>query len=189
MSVRAFVGIWLPEPFREELLRWRAQVAPLLSQARWVRAEQLHVTLRFLGDVPLDLVKPLEQGLAKIAASRTAPLLSLTRPGVFPSFERPRVLWVGLDSGGQLEELAAEVAALAQDLDFAPDDRPWVPHVTLARARSPWPAEAVERVFQTSGWRSEAPCSPTSLDLIGSELLPDGPRYRVLSASPWRRLA
>jgi RNA 2',3'-cyclic 3'-phosphodiesterase len=104
------------------------------GQPRWVRVEGLHVTLRFLGATPDVRLQELAQVLASAARGFAPFRVDLTGGGAFPTPERPRVLWIGIGNG------ATEFASLARRLDeelvrlgWQSDDRPFQPHLTLAR--------------------------------------------------------
>jgi 2'-5' RNA ligase len=143
---RLFVAAWLGEAARAEAaglvdrLRIQAPDAPV----RWVPPENMHVTLRFLGDVDGDRVDDLVRGLSRVldgAASfayRLAGVGTFPGPGSLRSGRAPRVLWTGLDTGArELAALASRVerAALAAGVVDAIDDRPFAAHVTLGRVR------------------------------------------------------
>jgi 2'-5' RNA ligase len=105
-----------------------------LGQPRWVRVEGLHLTLRFLGATP----DPRQQELAaalEAAASGVSPFeISLAGGGAFPNPYRPRVLWIGIARGvDRLGALAGRLSLELQRLGWPPDDRPFAPHLTLAR--------------------------------------------------------
>ena len=137
--MRAFVAIPLPP----ELLAAAAGVARGLAheEREWrvARDDGLHLTLRFLGQVDPDRLAAIDAPLA--AAAQVTPVLELTvrGAGAFPTAKRPRVLWLGVDErrpGGALAALAARLEEVARGAGFAPETRPFFPHVTLARARA-----------------------------------------------------
>jgi len=131
---RAFVAV-VPPP--EVLDAVEAAVAPLRSlepEARWTRPEQRHVTLQFLGDhVDVDAVV---DALGDLAL--TTGRVRLGGGGAFPSVRRGRILWLGFAVGGPwLAQAAAAIGALLAPLGHPPDDRPFHPHLTLARWKRP----------------------------------------------------
>lgn len=110
----------------------RAQTDP--RGARWVRIDGLHVTLRFLGAAPSDVVPSIVEGMRTAAEGRPAFDITLSGAGAFPEGRRPRALWLGIEHG------ADELATLVRDLDeplerlgWATDARPFRPHLTVAR--------------------------------------------------------
>ncbi|HEY6567426.1 MAG TPA: RNA 2',3'-cyclic phosphodiesterase [Actinomycetota bacterium] len=131
---RLFVAVPLPTsvtPAIEAAVGpWRAR----FPQARWVQPQDRHVTLKFMGPTPRRLDAWLHDRIGEVAASTQAFEIRLTRLGAFPSNRRARVLWVGLEDG------AGHLATMAKGLDrglapeFAPDRRPFTPHVTVARS-------------------------------------------------------
>lgn len=133
---RLFIAIDLPEEVREELCRLRTPI----PGARWVPANQLHLTLAFLGDVEPERVIELTERVAGL----TAPPFQLRfdRTGCFPSRMRPRVLWVGLKPEPLLISLADRLRELLRACAIPQEERPFAPHITLARLKLPAPRES-----------------------------------------------
>jgi 2'-5' RNA ligase len=139
--LRAFVALDL-EPMS---LRRVARVADRLRMgsgapsATWVLPAQMHVTLKFMGALPLDAVGPLGEALRPLADGKNAPQASALRLAAFPSIEDAEVVVVELDdASGGVKKLAEKVAKLASKLRMPPDDRAFRPHVTLARLKRPY---------------------------------------------------
>jgi RNA 2',3'-cyclic 3'-phosphodiesterase len=128
---RLFIAIDLPEVVRQELCRLNVPI----PGSRWVPADQLHLTLAFLGDVGEERVAGLARALGQVSA---APFrLRFDRLGCFPSRARPRVLWVGLKPEPLLISLADRLRELLRASDIPQEERPFSPHITLARLKLP----------------------------------------------------
>ncbi|GIV58939.1 MAG: RNA 2',3'-cyclic phosphodiesterase [Rhodothermaceae bacterium] len=128
---RLFVALDVPRPVRRKLLglmRPRPGV-------RWVREEQLHLTLRFLGHVEEAMERAVRERLDAVQAAPFS--LRLGGTGVFPGPARPRVLWVGAHAEAGLLSLQQAVEAAVVDAGLPPENRPFHPHVTLARLQRP----------------------------------------------------
>lgn len=177
--VRCFVALDLPVPVCNYLAGLRVHFGRM-GQVRWVPAEQLHVTLLFAGELPEGQLPGLR------AAVAAAPLphleLHLTGLGHFPPRGEPRVLWAGL--GGELAALAAlheHLAGVGEPLGVPRDDRPFTPHVTLGRVKSPFGAMALIRKCEEVGATLRPkPFRPVALSLYASELRPAGPVHTPL---------
>lgn len=124
---RLFVAIDLPPPVKREL----AGICLGLPGARWVAAEQIHLTLRFIGEVDGGRVQDIREGLAEIHSAAFA--LRLVGLGVFPPCRQPHVLWAGVEPVEPVVALRNRVESLLVDLGFTPEGRPFSPHVTIAR--------------------------------------------------------
>lgn len=136
MSKRLFLAVALNEPLREAVAEWAGSARRRCAGWRWVAAQNLHLTLRFFGETDSGTQERLGQRLAGLGGLEGPFELELAGWGVFPSPSRPRVLWVGVSEGAQpLEHLAAEVEREAVDLGFAPEQRRFHPHLTVARAQ------------------------------------------------------
>lgn len=133
--MRLFAALPIPEPAR-------AEVAGLLQRlrggdwpVRWVHEDNIHLTLKFFGEVPPDRLEVIAEAL-QFAVPGTGPLsLSLAEPGVFPNLRRPRVVWLGLSAPAALELLQDRLERRAEAIGFPPEGAPYHPHLTLGRVR------------------------------------------------------
>lgn len=133
-SVRLFVAVPLGEQAKEELVQWTGRTKQEIPFQRWVHPLDYHITLQFLGDTRLEQLDPLIEGL-RAAVSKQSPMeLSLQGLGTFGRDKAPRILWAGV--GGDIRGLEAvlrQVLERTKPLGFLPEDRPYRPHITLAK--------------------------------------------------------
>lgn len=185
LNVRAFLGIWMPESIAREMEAWRPRLEPLVRGARWTRTAQLHLTLVFLGEIAPETVDRISPTVAAFVGGYRAPRIALSGFGVFPPRGHGRILWAGVESGGRLEAFARELRLGLERLGFPPEERPWVPHVTLARARAPFPSSLPSELAGLAVGASEvaAECGP--VHFVASELRKEGPHYRILRSFGW----
>ncbi|TMB90093.1 MAG: RNA 2',3'-cyclic phosphodiesterase [Chloroflexi bacterium] len=135
LRVRAFFGLPVPEPQREVLGRFIAACARIAPQFRWTPPENLHLTVRFVGNVDLSIVEAVADALAE--QSPPGFELGLGAPGTFGRGRAVRVVWLGLRAGqAEAAYLAAQVEAECARAGLAAEERQFQPHLTLARARS-----------------------------------------------------
>jgi 2'-5' RNA ligase len=183
-SCRAFVGIALPEVYQRELETLGRRLRPLAAgPVSWTRPGNWHVTLKFLGEVPGSGPGGLDAVKTALAGVVFAPfVLSGAGGGFFPSRQRPRVAWIGLDRGAEgCVGLAAAVDAALAPLGFAPERRPLTAHLTVARFREPG------RAGDTAGLARELAAvrlpavTVDTVTLWRSILGPAGARYEVLA--------
>ena len=127
--MRLFIAIELPADLKMALGRLRMDI----PGARWVPMEQIHLTLAFLGEVDETTVERLTGKLAKIHAPGFK--LCLSGTGCFPNRHRPRVLWVGLEPEPRLNDLVASVRSAVLACGIPQEERPFSPHITLARLK------------------------------------------------------
>jgi 2'-5' RNA ligase len=181
---RLFVAVDLsPEAMAavEEAVRpWRERFA----RARWVRPDNWHVTLKFLGWTYPRLVAAVEEACRGAAGATSAITVGLTGMGVFPGPTRARVLWVGLDDPE--ERLTALAENIQQRLpeEFPPEKRGFTAHLTVARFNPPMPVrEHVEELARTVP--DASPFEVDHLVLYRSHLSPRGARYEPLHRFPF----
>jgi len=181
--VRQFLALELSDALREDLRSLQRELQDATTGWRWIRTESIHLTLRFLGEVSGETDDRCRDAWRRVAAAASPFRIRLEQLGSFPPRGRPRVLWVGVregDSEGRLERLAAEFENAAREAGFDPENRPFRPHLTLARCRPSGRATLPEPREFVSG---------SSLDvrhavLFRSELLPSGARYSILESLP-----
>ncbi len=178
ITIRAFIAIDLPAEVKQALGDVAAALAAGVPRGavRWVRPEQIHLTLRFLGDTPIDRLPALAAALDDVAGRHSPFALRLTTTGCFPNAHRPRVVWVGL--GGEAAALAALVAdlnAALGALGLPPEDKPFRAHLTLGRVKDGRGAQDMPLAVDVPA----LPIPVAALHLIQSDLRPDGPVYTV----------
>lgn len=181
-SARLFVALVPPQELAQRLFARAAEVlAPRAEELRFHAAEELHLTLVFLGATERARIPEIEAALASVASRRSPFELRVRGGGAFPSLERPRVVWAGVEeraeASGQLALLAAEVArALGRE-----PEEPFRAHLTLARPRG------ARRVFLPEGFAALAVDGAWTADeLVLFESRPEErPRYRALGRWRW----
>lgn len=150
---------------------------------KWVRPENIHLSLKFLGDVEESRASELYTALQRAAGARAEPrplALQVRGFGVFPDYRRPHVLWVGVTPEPGLELLQHSVEQAFAPLGFPTEARAFRPHVTLARAsRAARPREFAGLEELLSGIDFEETVSVPEVDLMQSTLNPEGPVYQV----------
>src|SRR5688572_24369859 len=139
-TIRTFVALELPGEVKAALSeaghKLGAELGPSARAVRWTRPESIHLTLQFLGDVPVGMKQLIKEAIARGCADRGPIELSLGGLGVFPNLARPRVIWVGLDGENEsieaLRSLQSAVSSELGKIGFKPD-KEFSPHLTLGR--------------------------------------------------------
>ena len=136
-SVRTFVALPFAETDLGRLATLMESLRRRVKGVRWTRPGGLHVTLRFLGASSATAVESLGALLRRETAEARPSSLRLSGLGIFPDRGNPRILWLGVDLARPLLDLQRACEAAAQAVGFAPEPRPFVPHLTLGRWRNP----------------------------------------------------
>lgn len=186
---RVFVAIELPPNIRARIAEHIECLRSTIPEARasWSREGNLHLTLKFLGDIPIATVEKLSAA-ASIAASAVEPFdLIVGRCGVFPPSGQPRVLWIGIDDpSGTLTALHRAVEEECSKTEFAREERPFHPHLTIARLRKPQGSRRLAQLHGEMGFTNQQ-ASVSEMVLFRSELLSEGSRHTAISRHQLRR--
>ena len=193
--MRLFIALDIDENIRQRIRTFLEGVRGFAPDARWVRSESLHVTLKFIGEQPEASLVALERALAQVSGSPFD--LSFRGYGFFPTPKSARVFWVGIQSGDQLSALAGAIDNATATQGIRKEDRPFSPHLTLARrgggSGSPrkQKGDSPNKIFQRL---SEKLAAITSHEfgtmtaheffLYQSQLSRDGSRYTKLKRFP-----
>ncbi|HEX3282518.1 MAG TPA: RNA 2',3'-cyclic phosphodiesterase [Pyrinomonadaceae bacterium] len=180
---RVFCAIELPslaiEKISEHIKRLRAAAPD--SPASWSRAENVHLTLKFIGEIPQNRVSDLSQAVANAVAGFSPFELEIKDTGSFPKHGTPRVFWIGIDDGsGQLAQLQAKLDEECLLLGFEKEARPFNPHLTIARGRKPQGARALATAHEKMGFLATK-IRVKELSVIRSELSSKGSNYTTIS--------
>lgn len=167
--IRLFVALELPESIRERLVLLQGGV----PGARWSTSEQLHLTLRFIGEVPENVGHDVDDALATIRAPAFE--LELSGVGEFGG-KTPRALWAGVKNHEALLHLQRKIETALQRIGLAPEPRKFSPHITLARLKAaPW--EKVMQFLSHAALFSAGPFEVTQFVLFSSHLSASGSIY------------
>ena len=178
--MRLFVALNVPSQLRQAV--WQA-TAPLRDRGlpvKWVHPEGIHLSLKFLGDVADERESELAAALGRAAVGTRALSLALGGFGVFPDFQRPRVVWVGVAGEPALEILQHRVEQEFAPLGFPTEARPFRPHITLGRAgREARPRDfaGLEQLLNAIDFSETV--TVADVELMESTLQPEGPVYQV----------
>jgi 2'-5' RNA ligase len=195
--MRLFVAIDLDEQIRARIARFLDGVRGFADGARWVRPESLHITLKFIGEQKDENVPAIIERLRGVAEQHTD--IRFMGHGFFPTAKAPRVFWIGIQAGPELPSLAADIDSAMSTLNIPREDRPFSPHLTLARAGggsgSPkWrKSDGPNSVFAVLQTRLAAmseldfgALTAREFFLYRSQLSPAGSKYTKLQSFPLR---
>jgi len=178
--LRLFVALNFPPQVRQALWQATAPLRDLGLPVKWVRDDGIHLTLKFLGEVPEERDAELRAALTRAAAGARALTLELGGFGVFPDLRRPRVVWAGIAPEPALDLLQHHVEREFAPLGFPTEARAFRPHVTLGRAAREARAQDFTGLEAALGRLSYAESvSVGALDLMQSTLQPRGAVYNV----------
>jgi 2'-5' RNA ligase len=175
--MRLFVAIALPDPLRSQL----SGLCNGLPGARWVTPENLHLTLRFIGEVEGHDAEDIDAALSGIRSPRFP--LTLSGVGEFSDGRRLRSVWVGVEPSDMLERLQAKVEQAVQRAGRPPEKRKFKPHVTLARFKS-HPGGRLESYFTERSLFRAPPFEVTGFTLFSSYLAHEGAIYSPETVYP-----
>jgi len=198
--MRIFIALDIDDAIRQRIRRFLEGVSGFAPDARWVRPESLHVTLKFIGEKPIETVEEIKRALSGITAGSIE--ISFRGYGFFPTAKAARVFWIGIESGPALSSLATAVDETTFALGVPKEDHPFTPHLTLARGGAgrrsgslkPQKGDGPNTAFATLETRLAA---MSELDfgtmtahefiLYQSELSPGGSKYTKMQQFPMRR--
>lgn len=179
---RTFLGIDVGKEIRARLISLQEELAAIANDVKWVEAENLHITLLFLGEVEgretIDICRAAQKAVTAIPAFT----MSIEGVGCFPNARRPRTLWVGVGEGTK-EVRAVHDAIEAPLLDMASyrrETRGYVPHVTLGRVTGEGTNEELAQALAKQNAWSAGEVLVREIHVMSSELRSDGPTYTVL---------
>ncbi len=185
MALRSFVALELNEEVRAALTELLRQLQRTNAAVKWVEPHNLHLTLKFLGEVPEEQVPTIVEVLRTIAASTRPFSFTVCRTGGFPDLKRPRVLWVGVEAPPNLLQLQRQVEQGMAQLGFAPEDRPYHPHITLGRVKAMAGVERVRAILSEHAETLFGVVKVSHLTLFRSDLSREGPTYTPLAQLPF----
>jgi 2'-5' RNA ligase len=186
-KIRTFIAIELDESIKDGLtqLQKRLEGQAPRGSVRWVRPEGIHLTLKFLGDVPADQIGEITRALQKGCQGFAPFSLSCGGLGCFPNLKRPRVVWVGIqEETGTLAQLQKAIEEHVAPLGYPTEKRKFSPHLTLGRVQKRVGSGDLRRLGELVGASETGTLGQMkvrSVNLIRSDLRPSGAAYTRLA--------
>lgn len=184
MVTRLFFSVPVPESIGREIAAGQSKFGVNELSLRWVTPENQHFTLRFLGEVAEEAIERLRLVARQISPKHNLFSLKISGSGFFPEKGEPNVFWIGVGEGREnLIALAEDLSSALKEAGFPPEERPFLPHLTVARIKGKLPERTLQKL---AAWREKVfdSCMVTEFFLMESELLPAGPIYRKIEAFP-----
>jgi 2'-5' RNA ligase len=179
--VRLFLAVNLPEAEIPRLTHALQSLPVGDLPVRWVASNSLHITMKFLGEVPTARLSAVAEALQQGCAGAAAVDVAISGLSAFPSLARPNIFWVGVQAGPQLAELHGRIQRSFVPLGFEAETRAFKPHITVARVRKDGrirDRQAMDRIKAAFDYKMEFRAK--SVDLMRSHLGRGGARYEVL---------
>ena len=185
-EIRSFIAIELPEEVKGGLVRLRGELERTEHTfVKWVDPGAIHLTLKFLGNVSFKSIDGITSAITGASYGISPIHLELTGLGAFPNLRQPRVVWVGV--GGEVDKLSRlqqNIDSALTPLGFAKEERPFTPHLTLARVRQGTSATQIKNfgeLVMSTDFEMRYPFEAGAISLMRSQLTPQGTIYTRLS--------
>lgn len=184
-TVRCFIAIEIPATIQSQLARVQSALRTRIQKASWVKPGNIHLTLKFLGDVdPADL-ESIGQAVGLVAIRHHSFSLRFGGVGAFPSLARPRVIWIGVKVGSESASALAEDINLALSrCGFLVDPKKFNPHLTIGRLKGRVDLRPYSAQYHQYNRIDSAEMTVDTISLIHSQLHPQGAIYSTLQSYP-----
>jgi 2'-5' RNA ligase len=182
--MRLFVALEIPPAVRDSLAKLIRDMRAIAPQPKWVRPENLHITLKFIGEVAPAKLEAIRAALAMVRSDGPV-ALEFLGVGFFAKARRLLILWAGLDASVNLQPLARDIDRSLVALGVPSEERAYTPHVTLARCGDPRLLEKFRPFFDGNSKRSFGSFEAHEFHLIESKLKPSGAEYTTLHSFPF----
>tara|TARA_A100001011_G_C14278593_1_gene830493 strand:- start:90 stop:668 length:579 start_codon:yes stop_codon:yes gene_type:complete len=182
--IRTFISIPVPNEVKSKKNMLYSTLENSPANISWVKNEQLHLTLKFLGHTPETIIENIKSEISKISSTVKPFKLLIDKTGCFPKRERPRVLWLGVRGNiSALNDLFLRIDKKMNKIGFPCLDKEFIPHITLARVKYPQKHTPDISTFLKSSY-DPIDFTADRVQFLTSELLPSGTFYTLLGSFP-----
>lgn len=182
--MRTFIAIELPERIKKKIEQLQTPLKKTNAFVSWVKPENIHITLKFLGEVPEEKINEVSSSSGKALEGAKKFTMSLKGMGAFPDSRRPRVIWIGAGSGEkELSSMASKIEEEMEKIGFPKEDRKFSAHFTIGRVKSPKNIEKLMELVKSSDFSTED-IEVNEVVVMRSQLHPAGAIYTPLRKIP-----
>ena len=178
--MRSFISIEIPGDIRDHIGNYIAEINGALTGVKWVKPENIHLTIKFLGNIREKDVPGLRDCITGAAKEFEPFMLTMTNLGYFPNFSNPRIVWIGVDGGlDSLLDVFQYMETCLEEAGYDREERTFSPHLTIGRARrnSTIKVSGSVREFEPISFKID------KIALMKSTLTPQGPVYESITES------
>jgi len=180
-TIRTFIAVELSQEIQDRLGQLQSDFKVSMPDVRWTKYSNIHLTLKFLGDVPLSKIDKIGEALREVAVQFPAFTMSLAGIGAFPNSRKPRIVWAGVKKGAdELKEIASSIDLSMKRLGFPPEKRRFSPHLTVGRIRHLKNPAAMTEALDKSAVGELGEFTVERISLIKSQLDPAGSIYTTI---------
>ena len=180
-NIRTFIAVEVTPAIRTRLVAMQRELASAAQEVKWVEEENLHVTLKFLGQVDEREVHTVCRLVQEAVAGQAPFDMTVAGIGAFPNENRPRVIWAGVTAGGpELIRIHGDLEPVLRAEGYPREDRPYTPHITLGRIRQIKPNPQLAAALQQHQAWEGGHRQVREVLVMASELSSDGPHYMVM---------
>jgi 2'-5' RNA ligase len=187
MNLRCFIAVGIPESIKKGI----GVLIDILKKhevdVKWIIPENLHLTLKFLGGTPDDLISGIGKSLSAVVSSYAPFYIKIYSTGVFPSKKYPRVIWVGMEDSEVLRKLHGDIEDEMSGLGYKKEGKDFRPHLTIGRVRSQKGMMNIINEIENFKDKDFGTITVDSIKLMKSELKPKGAEYTCLQDFPFER--
>lgn len=179
--MRTFIAVEIGQDSKDKLAKLEDEFKRIAADVKWVKPDNIHITLKFLGEVPAGDIEKINKAVETATQKFKTFEINLREVGGFPSLKNPRVIWVGVEEGKEeLIRLSQSVDRELSSLGFPPEERDFVPHLTIGRVKS---SKNIKELAQKIDKHQNANFGQGIVDkvlIMESNLNLKGPTYSVI---------
>ncbi len=185
MDLRCFIAIEIPPSVKESVAKIINTLRKFDTDIKWVSSENIHITLKFLGQTDESLINPIKDSLIKKLLPYNSFYIRIYGTGCFPGAKHPRVIWVGIEEAEFLKKLQKDIEDEMVKFGFPSEKRSYSPHLTIGRVRSQNRIQEFTRILNEFRTHSFGNFEVKNITLMESKLKPEGAQYYRLAEIPF----
>jgi len=188
-TIRTFIAVELPQEIHDRLQQIQDDLRTSMPDVRWIKHGNIHLTLKFLGDVQVSRIDAISEALRHVTHQFPPFTMSLAGMGAFPNSRKPRIVWIGVEKGAdRLIEITELIEASTKKLGFPREKHPFRPHLTVGRIRRLTDPLAMTEALDRSEVGELGNFNVERISLIRSQLDPAGSIYTTLAEAQFSML-